>query len=95
MSGNNNMAKIRWYSDKRVLPYKIGTLEERHEDAMMRYRYHPTYDPERFKRVFVLEKELEKQIFSTLSTPPETLTDSYLEAFIADLWDYEVPLYNK
>ena len=88
--GKNLEQKILHYADLRVGPLGILSYQERMDDAGRRYRNHPKKSLEEKKRLELVAcgKEIEKQLFSSLSIKPEDITDESSEKIVDALKEF-------
>jgi len=79
--------KICAYSDMRVGPYGVVSIEERVNDGRKRYegRKDKTIGPDKYEVLADALKEIEKQIFETVTIKPEDVTDDLVNEKIAEL----------
>ena len=90
--GNDFGGKIVQYSDDRVVPFGIVSLEERLTDLRERYQH---YDIERgstelrnaFENSF---KKIEKQIFAKCKIKPEEINDESIKPYLEKLKEFEI-----
>lgn len=85
--------KICNYSDYRVTPFKIVTLEESIADRAERYKNHPkkgNKDLEFVEKSRSALRELEKQIFEKSSIKPEEITDSSVSDIVTELKNFSL-----
>ena len=78
--------KICCYSDMRVGPHGVLSIEERLADGRKRYagKKH-TIASERFEEMAAAVRELERQIFLAASIRPEDVTDASVDKIVASL----------
>lgn len=83
--------KICLYSDNRVNPYGIVSVEDHSLDVLERYRDHPHAFSEE-SRVFFNENlfEIEKQIFSHSKIKPEDINDDSIEKYLEKVKVFEI-----
>lgn len=86
--------KIVQYSDMRVGPKGILSIDERLEDGRKRYfgtgRSVGAPDADRYRRLVEAVREIEKQIFAHTSITPEGINDARIVSVIEELWEYPV-----
>lgn len=84
--------KICLYSDQRVGPYGVISLDERLVDGRKRYegRKDKAIVSEQFEELAQALKELESQIFSFSKIKPESISDEKIEPNISIFADMEV-----
>ena len=85
--------KIVEYADTRVAPAGVVAMDERLEEARMRYAKRRSDMPEEKERYDVLvnaAREIERQIFSRSSIRPEDITDASAEPLVEELRDFPV-----
>ncbi|MBI3232351.1 MAG: HD domain-containing protein [Candidatus Doudnabacteria bacterium] len=81
--------KICAYSDMRVLPMGVGSLEERMEDLRVRYINHR--EGAKNRKVFENAlREIEKQVFVNCKIRPEDITDESIKEKLEILRNYEI-----
>jgi predicted HD phosphohydrolase len=90
--------KIAEYSDLRVSPHRICSMEERLAEAHARYLR--VYDevaldnvPHARERIDELLREaclVEQQIFAQTEIAPEDITDGSIAPIIEELWEYRI-----
>ena len=81
--------KIMQYSDDRVGPMGVVSLEERFADLRKRYIHHKTASSERddFENAV---REIEKQIFEHCKIRPEDITEEAIKPYIERLKNYKI-----
>lgn len=92
--------KIATYSDQRVQPYSVGTLEERKKEGTVRFKQREPYlswnKAEReegeklIERSFIALHKIEKQIFSKTDISPEFITDKSIQPYFEKLKSYNI-----
>ena len=85
--------KIVEYADTRVAPAGVVAMDERLEEARMRYAKRRSDMPEEKERYDVLvnaAREIERQIFSQSGIRPEDITDASVEPLIEELRNFPV-----
>lgn len=89
---NDDFAKkICMYSDGRVTPHGVVSIEDRSREAKERYKDHPhSFDEER--RLFFNKNlfEIEKQIFSHTKINPEDINDESIENYLEKLQNVSI-----
>ncbi len=83
--------KICIYSDNRVTPFKIVSIEERSLEAKERYKNHPhSFDEE--KRNFFMEniRKIEEQIFSSCKLNSIDINDESIQKYLEKLSDFSI-----
>lgn len=88
--------KICEYSDSRVGPHGILSLDDRLRDGRKRYLKRVdavqqdgvAAPADTFEALLKLEHELERQIFSVADITPEDITDAAVAPLIEQLWEY-------
>lgn len=81
--------KICAYSDMRVLPLGVGSLEERLADLRVRYVRHQEGTKERDQFESSLQK-IEQQIFEQCKIKPTDITKAVVEQIKPQLKNYEI-----
>lgn len=84
--------KIAAYSDMRVEPYGVTTLEKRLEDGNKRFKLNK---PGKSRHDFFLEmaeylKKIEQQIFEHISAKPCTITEESVNVLIPEIRTIEI-----
>ena len=90
--------KICEYSDSRVGPHGILSLDERLRDGRKRYlnridavqKNGVAAPTDTFEALMKLEHELEEQLFAVADITPEGITDAAVAPLIEELWEYTV-----
>jgi len=86
--------KVVKYSDLRVGPFGILSMEERLEEGRKRYAEKKRYDTpdgrERYARSTEAARQIEKQIFEKCSIKPEYITDVSAAPIIEELRNYPI-----
>lgn len=89
--------KICEYSDMRVGPHGVLSLEERVMDGRKRYlargvssQLSVLETADRFDELLMVSRELEKQIFASEGIKPEDITDSAIKETMEKLREYSV-----
>ncbi len=86
--------KICEYSDMRVGPHGVLSLEDRIADGRKRYitrKESVSADwKDQFERLKGIEEKLEKQVFAETTTVSEDINDTAVAPIIEELWEYEV-----
>jgi hypothetical protein len=89
--GNDLNQKICMYSDNRVSPYGIVSIEEHSLDAKERYKNHPHAFIEEKRLIFMGNLySIEKQIFSHTKIKPEDINDESVKNYLEKLKDYSI-----
>ncbi len=80
---NDFEQEICSYSDLRVCPFGILSIQERFADFRERYKNRTkTLTPERFQSVLNSALQMEKDIFSKTSLYPDQINDKTVESYI-------------
>lgn len=84
--------KIAAYSDMRVEPHGVVSLEARLDDGHKRFKIHrPGFDNEEmFAEMAEFLRKIEKQIFEKTSIKPEEITDEKVNTYIEGLKNYDL-----
>lgn len=84
--------KICAYSDMRVGPHGVILIEERVTDGRKRYegRKDKTVGSDKYEVLVNALKEVEKQIFGTVTIKPEDITDELVNEKIAELRSFVI-----
>jgi len=84
--------KICEYSDLRVAPFGITSMQGRIDDIEVRYRKNVarTWEEDRTVALTAAAKEIERQIFKHCSIKPEDITDESSAPLIPELQNYPV-----
>jgi len=90
--------KICEYSDSRVGPHGVLSLDERLRDGRTRYLNRidaaqqdgVAAPADTFEELMRLEYELEEQIFTVADITAEAITDAAVAPLIEELWEYTV-----
>lgn len=84
--------KIVVYSDQRVSPQSVVSMDERYEESRKRYanQIKSKYTPERFLFLVNENKEIEKQIFKHSKIKPEDINPLTVEPYIEKLKNFEI-----
>lgn len=85
--------KIVEYADCRVAPTGVISMDERLEEARVRYakrRSDMPAEKDRYDALIAAAHQIEKQIFSNTSTKPEDITDAAVQPLIDELRNYSV-----
>lgn len=83
--------KICIYSDNRVTPHGIVSVDERSLEAKERYKDHPHAFDEESRQFFNKNLNLiEKQIFSHSNIKPEDIDDLSIEKYLGELQDFSI-----
>lgn len=84
----NYLLKILYYSDMRVLPNGVGTLEDRLSDVrnrMPKYSSRPD-----FEDLVSASRDIETQIQKSVSVPLSTINNETIIQFISEASSYDV-----
>lgn len=81
--------KICQYSDDRVGPWGVVSLEGRFADLRERYKHHGENSPERDAFENAL-REIEKQIFAKCKIKPEEITEEKVKQKFEELRNYDI-----
>ncbi|OGG64077.1 hypothetical protein A3C18_01435 [Candidatus Kaiserbacteria bacterium RIFCSPHIGHO2_02_FULL_54_11b] len=91
-AGDSFEQKVVQYSDLRVGPHHILSLNERIDEGRKRYlgsgRSVGAPDSSRFEVLVKAAREIEKQIFANTSIKPEDINDAAVAPLIEELRDY-------
>ncbi len=88
---SNDLAKkICAYSDMRVAPWGIVSLEERIDDLAKRYPVNPENSAETFKIFSQALRQIEQQIFNYLELRPEDITTELESGRIDTLKNFDI-----
>lgn len=86
--------KIVQYSDLRVGPHRILSLEERIEEGRKRYlgsgRSIGAPDEGRYQVLVEAARKIEKEIFAEVTIRPENINDASVAPIVEKLWEYSV-----
>ncbi|HVO86883.1 MAG TPA: HD domain-containing protein [Candidatus Binatia bacterium] len=84
--------KICDYSDTRVAPTKITSVQERMEEGRIRYLDRPSkwIKPEQYQQLIQACFDMEKQVFASCKIGPEDITDQSSAPVIEQLLAYEI-----
>ena len=84
--------KIAAYSDHRVTPYGINSLQARIDDLKKRYlpEESPSKEAEYYRRCSSLAKKVEKQIFKNCKIKPEDITDNSVNPLVERLTNFKI-----
>jgi len=78
--------KICLYSDNRVTPHGVVSIEERNIEAQERYKNHPHSFSEEDRISFIKNmREIENQIFSHSNIKPEDINDESIKNYLEKL----------
>ncbi|MCE9541599.1 HD domain-containing protein [Candidatus Kaiserbacteria bacterium] len=83
--------KIVEYADLRVTPKGVASMDERLEEARIRYAKRRSDFPDEESRYRVLleaAREIERQIFSRTTLTPENISEESLQTLIEELQDF-------
>jgi len=83
--GNNFEKKICGYSDMRVVPYGVVSLQKRLSD--IRVRYESKYSINEFNMGKTCLERIEKQIFEQINIKPSDITDESIKKIVEELKD--------
>lgn len=86
---NNFEIKISSYSDMRVTPYGVDTLQNRLDEAWQRYKTNPKYST-RFETLRNFWKKTEEQIFFHCKIGPNDITANKIEKLVGDLKNIDI-----
>lgn len=92
---NDYSKKIATYSDYRVAPYGITSLEERELEGKERYANRINKDlynksEKKFRKYFEASKLIEKQISARSRISPEEIKDESVDGIIEELKDFKL-----
>lgn len=86
--------KIIEYSDLRVQPHGVSSLDERLEEGRKRYEGRGHFDfpdnKNRYGELVAAIHEVERQIFSVSSIQPESITEASVQSAISELKMYPI-----
>lgn len=84
--------KICAYSDMRVGPHGVISIEERVTDGRKRYegRKDKAISSDKYEVLAGALKEVERQIFEIITIKPEDITDDLVNMRIEKLRDFEI-----
>ena len=84
--------KIAAYSDHRVTPYGIASLQARIDDLKKRYspEESPSKEAEYYHKSSLFAKKVEKQIFENCKIKPEDIIDKNVNPLIKKLKDFDI-----
>ena len=82
--------KICQYSDLRVAPFGILSLEERLREVQNRFMRNKGVSDKEFKHLAESMKKIEKQIFSTTKIRPSDITEEQVNLLMDKFRDFEV-----
>jgi len=89
--GDSLGQKICLYSDNRVNPYGVVSIDERNMEAKERYKNHPHAFNEEDRIIFMKNmEEIEKQIFSHSKIKPEDINDESIKDLLEKLKSYTI-----
>lgn len=89
LAGKDLSKKICAYSDMRVAPWGVSSLEERMADLRVRYKNHPEGATER--EIFENSlREIERQIFTQCGIKPSQITQAAVDKEVIGLREFEV-----
>jgi hypothetical protein len=91
-NSSNIELKISNYSDLRVAPFGVTSMEERLAEGKKRYasRIAAKYSVEEFEGLVKKWRGVEKQIFERCSIAPSNITDEGVASIIEELREFEV-----
>jgi len=91
IESSNFGKKIRFYSDCRVSPFSVVSLEERMEEGSKRYALQKgKYNEDEFNLLANHAKTLENQIFKRSKIKPSDITDENVNPLVEELKDFEI-----
>lgn len=94
LEGDSFEKKICEYSDMRVGPHGVLSLEDRIADGRKRYitrKGNVSADwKDQFERLKGIEEKLEKQVFAETTTVPEDINDASIAPLTKELSEYAV-----
>lgn len=84
--------KICAYSDMRVGPYGVISIQERVDDGRKRYegRKDKVIGSDKFGELASALKEVEKQIFEVVTIRPEDITNELVDKMIEELRNFQI-----
>ena len=91
-TGNDFKIKICKYSDLRVSPVGVVSLEDRLSDGKKRYvdQLNNKYSLADFKRLASYANKVEQQIFEHCKIKPEDINDKTVSPLLEKLRDFEI-----
>ncbi|OGM28046.1 hypothetical protein A2692_05260 [Candidatus Woesebacteria bacterium RIFCSPHIGHO2_01_FULL_39_95] len=91
-NSNDLDLKIVAYSDHRVAPFGVTSLQERHIESRSRYTGHEEskYSLEKFDYLSSINKKIESQIFAHCNIKPEDITEEKVRPLIDKLRNFEI-----
>jgi len=89
--------KIVAYSDMRVEPNGVVSLEDRLRDGRKRTRIHKpnSHDESLFEEMSFFLRKIEKQIFEKTSISPDDITDERISKYVSKLSDFELSVHKS
>ena len=89
--------KIAAYSDMRVEPHGVVSLEDRFRDGRKRTRIHKpnSHDESLFEEMSSFLRKIEKQIFEKTAIKTDDVTDEKISDYVKKLSDFEVNVHKS
>jgi len=89
--------KIAAYSDMRVEPHGVVSLEDRFRDGRKRTRIHKpnSHDESLFEEMSSFLRKIEKQIFEKAAIKTDDVTDEKISDYVKKLSDFEVNVHKS
>ena len=89
--------KIAAYSDMRVEPHGVVSLEERLRDGRKRTRIHKpnSHDESLFEEMSIYLRKIEKQIFEKTSIKADDIIDVKISDYVTKLADFEIIVHKS
>ncbi|MBL8014586.1 MAG: HD domain-containing protein [Candidatus Doudnabacteria bacterium] len=84
--------KICAYSDHRVTPFGVTSLEERMQEGRSRFALNKNTqeDPQKFEQLARGMQRIEQQIFSVCTIKPSDITDQLVNPVVEELREFEM-----
>ena len=89
--------KIAAYSDMRVEPHGVVSLEHRFRDGRKRTRIHKpnSHDESLFEEMSIYLRKIEKQIFEKTSIKADDIIDVKISDYVTKLADFEIIVHKS
>jgi hypothetical protein len=89
---NDYDVKVSAYSDHRVSPSGVRSLEEKLKNSKIRYteKINSKYSPEGFDKLTSIWQKIEIQIFTHCKIKPDFITEEKVRPVIEELRDFEI-----
>ena len=89
--------KIAAYSDMRVEPHGVVSLEDRFRDGRKRTRIHKpnSHDESLFEEMSIYLRKIEKQIFEKTSIKADDIIDVKISDYVTKLADFEIIVHKS